>query len=102
MRCARSCCSRFEGVDLVENGQAFVEDGAAGERDAVLRQIAGADAFHHVDGAVIERFDAGEDFEQRGFAGAVGADDADALLRRDQPVEVFETEFWGRSVCRLR
>jgi hypothetical protein len=37
---------RFERADFVEHGEAFGEDGAAGERDAVLRQIARADAFH--------------------------------------------------------
>ena len=30
---------------------------------------------------------------QRGFAGAVGADQADAVAGRDQPVRVFEEEF---------
>ena len=37
--------------------------------------------------AVVERLDAGENLQQRGFAGAVGADQADAIVRRDQPVE---------------
>ena len=30
---------------------------------------------------------------QRGFAGAVGADQAHARLGRDQPVGIFEQEF---------
>ena len=45
-----------------------------------------------VDAAVIEPLDAGEDFEQRGFAGSVGADDADALFWRDEPVQVFKED----------
>jgi hypothetical protein len=32
------------------------------------------------DVAVVERFEAGQDFQQRGFAGAVGAHQADALV----------------------
>jgi len=82
----------FERAEGIENGHAFGEDGAAGEIDAVLREVAGADAFGGVDAAVIEVFDAGEDFEKRGFAGAVGADDADALLGRDEPVQVFKQD----------
>ena len=44
----------------------------------------------HADGAVVERFHAAQDFEQRGFAGAVAAHQAGALLGRDQPVAVFK------------
>ena len=84
-------------MDFRENRQAFVEDGAPGERDAILRQIARADAFHHVDGAVVEPLDSGEHFQERRFAGAVGADDADALLRRDQPVEIFKKNFGSEA-----
>ena len=36
----------FKGADLVENRQAFVEDAASREGDAILRQVARADAFH--------------------------------------------------------
>ena len=38
-----------------------------------------------------------EHLEQRRFAGAVGADDADALVGRDQPVEVFEEDFGAEA-----
>ena len=44
------------------------------------------------DEAVIERFDPGEDLQQRGFAGAVRAHQADAVVGRDHPVSVFEEE----------
>src|SRR6185312_12422102 len=48
--------------------------------------------FGGVDGAVIEGFDAAEDLEESGFAGAVGADDADTFFGRDQPVQVFKQD----------
>ena len=80
----------FERVDLREHRHAFIEDRAAAKRDAILRQITGANALHHVDGAVIEPLDAGEHFQQGRLARSVGADNADALLRRDQPVQIFK------------
>ena len=46
-----------------------------------------------IEGAVVERVHAGENFHQRGFAGAVAADQADAVVGRDQPVRVFEEKF---------
>ena len=82
----------FEGAKGVENRHAFGEDGTAGEVDAVLREVAGANAFGGVDAAVIEMLDSREDLEQGGFAGAIGANDADALFRRDEPVQVFKQD----------
>ncbi len=38
-----------------------------------------------------------EDFEERGFAGAVAADETSALVRRDEPVGVFEEEFLAEA-----
>ncbi len=70
---------------------------APGERKAVLRQIARADALHGDDGAVIQRLDARQNFQQRGFAGAVAADNAGAFLGIDQPVEIFEKEFGAEA-----
>ena len=86
-------------AQVLEHAHAFGEDGAAGERQAVLRQIALADAFGKGDVAVIERFHAAQDLEQRGLAGAVGADQARALLGRDQPVAVFEQEFVAETLA---
>ncbi len=47
--------------------------------------------------AVVERLDAAEDFQQRGFAGAVGAHQPDAIVRRDEPVEIFEQELGAEA-----
>ena len=83
----------FQREQVVEDGHAFVEDGAARKRKAFLRQIADAGALHCDDGAGIEAVDAGQDLEQRGFAGAVGAHDAGAFVGGDQPVQIFEECF---------
>ena len=87
----------FERADLVEDGKAFVEDGTAGEVDAVLREIAGADPLHDVERAIVEALNSGERFEQGGLAGAVRADDADALLRGEEPVEVLKKNFGAEA-----
>ena len=87
----------LQGAQIGEDGHAFGEDGAAGKREPFLRQVADADALHDGDGAGVEPVDAGQDLEQRGFAGAVGADDAGALVGRDQPVQVFEEDFGAEA-----
>ena len=69
----------FHGAQIVEHRHALGEDGAAGEREAILRQISGGRAFGDDEGAVVERVHAGENLHQRGLAGAVGADQADAV-----------------------
>jgi hypothetical protein len=80
-------------AEFVEDGEALVEDAAAGEREAVLREVADGHALDVGAQAVVEGLDAGEDLEQRGFARAVAADQPGALVGRDQPVDVFEEEF---------
>ena len=84
-------------VELVEDGEALVEDGVAAEGEAVLREVAEGHALDAGELAVVEGFDAGEDLEQRGFARAVAADQAGALVRRDQPVDVFKEEFLAEA-----
>src|SRR5215469_4964883 len=87
----------FKRADLVEDGETFVEDAAAGEREAILREVAEGHALDVRALAVVERLDAREDFEQRGLAGAVAADKSGALIRRDEPVDVFKEEFRAES-----
>jgi len=72
------------------------EDGAAGEGETFLGQVADAGALHGDDGAGVERLHASHDFREGGFAGAVRADDAGAFVGGDEPVEVFE-ECFGAS-----
>ena len=96
---ARTCVAVSSSISFpcsrrsCENRHALGEDGAAGERQPILRQVAALMPFGTADGAVVERFHAGQNLQQRGFAGAVGADDADAVVGRDQPVGSFEEEF---------
>jgi hypothetical protein len=90
---------RFQRAELIEDGEALVEDGAAGEREAVLREVADGHAADVGALAVVERLDAGEDFEERGFAGAVSADEAGALVGRDEPVDVVEEQFGAEALA---
>ncbi len=87
----------LEGVEVIEDGEALGEDGFSAEGEAVLREIAEGHAFDAGELAVVEGFDAAEDFEEGGFAGAVAADEASALVRRDEPVGVFEEEFLAEA-----
>ncbi len=80
-----------------EDGHALGKDGAAGKRETFLRQVADAGALHGDDSAGIEAVHAGQDFQERGFAGAVGAHDAGALVGRDQPVQVLEECFGAKA-----
>ena len=82
----------FHSSQVRENRHALSEDGAPGERQPILRQISGADALGPADGAVVEAFSSGQNLQQRGFAGAVRADQADAVAGRDHPVRAFEEE----------
>ena len=54
-----------------------------------------------VDSPVIEPLDARKDFQQSGLACAVAADDADALLRRDEPVQILKKYFGAEAFAGL-
>ena len=69
----------FHIFDVVEDGHAFVEDGAAGEGESVLGEVAGGEAFGEGEVAVVEVVHAANDFEEGGFAGAVASDKADVV-----------------------
>ena len=84
---------RFHGAQIVEHRHALGENAAAGEREAILRKISGGSAFGDGERAVVEGVHAGENLHERGLAGAVAADQADAVAGRDEPVRVFEEEF---------
>ncbi len=83
----------FHRAQVVEHRHALSENAAPGECEAVLRQISGGRAFGDDQAAVVERVHAGENLHQCGLAGAVAADQADAVARRDEPVRVFEEQF---------
>ncbi len=73
-------------AEFVEDGEALFENGAAREAQAFLRQVADAHAARLLHAAVVERLEAGQHLHQRGFAGAVGADQRGSFLVSDQPV----------------
>ena len=87
----------LDGLHLGEDAHALGKDGAAGEREAVLRQVAGGDAAGGGVSAVIERVEVAEDFEEGGFAGAVGAHQSDAVFVSDEPVDAIEEELGAEA-----
>ena len=87
----------FHLLQRGEHRHALGEHAAAGEREAVLRQVAGADAARDAELAVVERFHARQHFEQRGFAAAVRAHQAGTVLGRDHPVEIFKQQLGAEA-----
>jgi hypothetical protein len=87
----------LEGMEVVEYGEALGKDGLAAEGETILREVAEGHAFDAGELAVVEGLEAGEDLEQSGFAGAVAADEAGALVRRDEPVGVFKEELGAET-----
>ena len=79
--------------EVVEDGEALGKDGLAADGEAVLRQVSNGHSLDRGELAVVEGIEAGEDLEQRGFARAIAANQASALVRRDEPVDVFKEEF---------
>ncbi len=73
-------------VQLVEDGEAFLEHRAAGKLQSLLRQVADADAARLLEGAVVQRFQSGEHLHQRGFTRAVGAHQRGLFVVADEPV----------------
>ena len=80
----------FHVAQIVEHGHAFLKDATSGKREAVLREIPGANSFHYGNRAVVESFQSGEHFEESGFSRAVRAHQPDAVAGCDEPVEIFE------------
>ena len=73
-------------ADFVKDGEALLEDGTAGEDEALLRKIADAHAARGLQRAVVQGFQAGQDLHQGGFAGAVGAHKRGLFLAANEPV----------------
>ena len=74
----------------IEDGEALFENCAAAELEAVLWKITDAHAAGLLHGAVVEMLEPGEYLHQRGFAGAIGADERGFFLGADEPVGVEE------------
>ncbi len=82
----------FHGAQVLEDGEALGEHGAAGKAQAVLRQEAGPDVLHGGDAAVVQALLAGQDFQEGGLAAAVGADEPDAVAGVDLPVRALKQQ----------
>ena len=72
----------FHRAKIVEHRHRLLKHCAAGKREAILRKIAEGHPLGEGNRPVVERFLAAQDFQQRGFTGAVAADEARALARR--------------------
>ena len=80
----------FHGAQLVEDGEALVKDGTAGQLQAFLRQVANAHALGLLHHAIVQQLEAGQDLHERGFAGAIGADQCGFFACTDKPVGLKE------------
>ena len=87
----------LQRTQVAEHRHAFVEDGAAGELQAILRQVAEGRVLRRRDAAVVERLHAAQNLQQRRFSRAVGADQPNAFVRRDEPIQVVEQEFGAEA-----
>jgi hypothetical protein len=88
-------CSAFDlalhRAQFVEDRQALFKDGAPGQLQPLLRQVADAHAAGLLHHAVVKAFETGEHLHQRGFSGAVGTDKRGFLVAADEPIG-FEKE----------
>jgi len=83
----------FNGAEIVKYRHALRKHRSAREREAILRKISGGGPLGDGKGAIVEGIHAGEDFHECGLASTVATDEADAVVRRNQPIRVFEEEF---------
>ena len=89
----------FHGEQAREHLHAFFKDGAAGEGEAILGKVAGADAPGGGQRSIIQGFDSGKDLEQGGFPSAVCAHNSGAITRSDQPVELLKEQLGPESLA---
>ena len=80
----------FEVGDVLESGEDLLEDRDAAGGDHFLREIANRLSLGADDGARLGLLPSAEDFEERGFAGAVFADEADAVTVGDVESNLVE------------
>ncbi len=75
------------GVRVVRAGRDIVSDRSAAAQIRILRQIADLEAGLQEALALVELDLAGQRFQDRGLAGAVGADQADALAAAERDID---------------
>ena len=89
-------------ANLVEDRDAFDEDRPSAKRETILRKITRRNSLRAHDAAVIERFDSGKHFQQRGFSRPISADHANAVVGCDQPIKIFEQQFVAEALSSAR
>ena len=82
----------FHVAQIREDRHGLGKHSLSGQREAVLRQVAGADALGGAEGAVVEGFKPGQDFHHGGFASTVCSNQADTVAGRNHPVRSFKQE----------
>ena len=94
---------RLPEAQVLARGQVLVDVGAVRDHaDAAARTRSGsrrASIAAHPERARRRAQERGEDAEQRGLAGAVGAEEGQALARGEREGHAVEHERWGRRSC---
>jgi hypothetical protein len=91
----------LDDAQLVEGVQRRSAHRAPRGRDAILRQVTDAAPLGHGDGAVVGLLEAGNHAQQRRLAGAVGADQRDAVVLADEPARVVEHGLGAKRATEL-
>ena len=84
-------------AEVGEHRHALGKDAASGQRQAVLGKVPGAGSTGARQIAIVERIQAAQHLHERGLAGAIGAHQAGAFARGDQPIDVFEEDFGAEA-----
>ena len=90
-----------QGHDMRQAGAGGLEDGGVGVERRFLGHIGDAKPCLQLQRAVVGFFEAAEDLEERGFAGAVAADEADALGLEQGEVRVVEQRHVAEGQLRI-
>ncbi len=83
----------LDGAEIVKNRHALGENRAPGERKPVLRKVSGGNAFGDRERAVVQSVKPSKDFHQRCLTRPIAANQADVVVGRDQPVDIFVKQF---------
>ena len=90
----------FHRMQPRKHRHALRKNRLAAQRETILRQVTGGNTLGARDRAIVKGFQARQNFHDGRFTGAVGADQTNARLRRDQPVGVFEEKFVAIALAR--
>ena len=91
----------FKAEEFVEDREAFIEDGASGESETILREVSDAHAAGTLHLAIIKSIETGEHLHERGFAGAVRSDQSGALVGSNQPVGILKKKLRAKTLARV-